>query len=154
MTEKKKLRELLRTVKYFIFAGSAGIIELVVFSLLDALSPFPYWPCYLTALVLSVLWNFTLNRNLTFKSAGSIGPAMLKVAAYYAVFTPVSTIFGNYLTEDLGMIGLLVTIINMLINGITEFLYQRFFVFGKTIDTRGTKLTGADLYQENTQSAG
>ena len=71
----------------------------------------------------------------TFKSANNIPIAMLKVAAYYAVFTPFSTWFGNWMAEDLLVNGTIVTILNMLINGITEFLYQRFFVFGKSIDT-------------------
>ena len=60
---------------------------------------------------------------------------MLKVAAFYAVFTPVSTICGNYLAETLGWPGILVTLINMACNFILEFLYDRFFVFGKSIDT-------------------
>lgn len=130
-----KLTELFRVIRYFLFASSAGIIELVVFALLTENTALPYWPCYLTALVLSVLWNFTLNRKFTFHSAGNIPVAMLKVAAYYAVFTPLSTIGGNYLTETLHWNAYLVTILNMLVNGVTEFLYQRFFVFGATIDT-------------------
>lgn len=132
----KPPRELFRTIEYFFFAGSAGIIELTVFALLDAATPLPYWPCYLTALVLSVVWNFFWNRKVTFRSIGAIAPAMGKVAAYYAVFTPLSAILGSVLTERLGWNGLLVTAGNMLCNGITEYLYQRFFVFGKTIDTR------------------
>ena len=60
---------------------------------------------------------------------------MLKVLAYYAVFTPLSTLLGHYLVDKLGWNEYLVEAINMLINGVTEFLYQRFFVFGKTIDT-------------------
>ncbi|MGN0254569.1 MAG: GtrA family protein [Chordicoccus sp.] len=127
--------ELLRTVKYFLFASSAGLIEMGVFSLLAVFTPLPYWPCYLTALILSVLWNFTLNRRFTFRSAGRIAPAMLKVAAYYAVFTPVSTLLGSYLAETVGVNEYLVTLGNLLVNGVTEFLYQRFFVFGKTIDS-------------------
>ena len=61
--------------------------------------------------------------------------AMLKVAAYYAVFTPLSTMLEHYLTTSLGWNEYLVTGINMVINFVTEFLYQRFFVFGKSIDS-------------------
>ena len=103
------------------------------------MTPWSYWPCYLIALVLSVLWNFTLNRNITFRSAANIPVAMLKVALYYAVFTPLSTIVGNWLAEDLGWNGYLVTALNMIVNFVTEFLYQRFFVFGKSIDTKKKK---------------
>ncbi len=94
---------------------------------------------YLAALVLSVLWNFTLNRKFTFRSAANVPVAMLKVAAYYAVFTPLSTWLEHKLTMDLGWNEYLVTGINMVLNFATEFLYQRFFVFGKTIDTNKPK---------------
>ena len=104
------------------------------FALLNELAGWPYWPCYLIALVLSVVWNFTLNRKFTFHSAANVPVAMMKVLAYYAVFTPASTILGNYLAEDLLWNEYLVTFINMLLNFVTEFLYQRFFVFGKHMD--------------------
>ena len=85
---------------------------------------------------LSVLWNFTLNRRFTFRSAGNVPIAMLKVALFYAVFTPLSTILGNFLAEDCGWNDLLVTILNMAFNLVSEYFYDRYFVFGKTIDTR------------------
>jgi len=128
-------KELVRTVKFVLFSISAGIIEIGVFTLLERLTNWSYWACYLPALVLSVLWNFTLNREFTFRSAANVPIAMLKVAAYYLVFTPVSTILGNYLTESLGWNGYLVTVLNMLLNFVTEYLFDRFFVFGKSIDT-------------------
>ena len=136
--EKKK--EAFRAMKFALFSVSAGLIEMGAFALLNEVTPWSYWPCYLIALVLSVLWNFTLNRNFTFHSAANIPLAMLKVAAYYAVFTPLTTILGNWLAEDVGWNEYLVTILNMLLNFVTEFLYQRFFVFGKTIDTKKEKL--------------
>ncbi len=136
MTEEKKSgkKEALRAVKFALFSASAGIIELVSFTLLDLITPWPYWPKYLIALVLSVLWNFTLNRTFTFQSANNVPVAMLKVAAFYAVFTPLSTIVGNYLST-IGWNDYLVTILNMGVNFVTEFLYDRFIVFGKTLDT-------------------
>ena len=82
-----------------------------------------------------MLWNFTLNRRFTFQSANNVPVAMIKVACFYAVFTPVTTIGGNYLAENLGWNDVLVTILNMALNLVTEYLYDRFFVFGKTIDT-------------------
>ena len=131
-----KKKEFLRMVKFALFSVSAGLIEMGSFALLNEVTPWSYWPCYLIALVLSVLWNFTLNRSFTFHSAANIPVAMLKVAAYYAVFTPLSTVGGNWLAEDLGWNEYLVTGINMVVNFITEFLYQRYFVFGKSIDTK------------------
>ena len=133
MSEKKK--ELLRSVKFLFFSISAGLIEMGVFALLNELMHWPYWPCYLIALVLSVVWNFTLNRRYTFKSANNVPIAMLKVLIFYAVFTPVSTWLGNYLAESCGWNEYLVTILNMVCNFVLEFLYDRFFVFGKTMDT-------------------
>ena len=131
----KQNDELVRGFKFTLFSISAGLIEFVSFALLNQFTNWPYWPKYLIALILSVLWNFTLNRRFTFRSAGNVPVAMLKVALFYVVFTPVSTYLGNYLVETLGWNGFLVTILNMLINLITEYLYQRWFVFGKTIDT-------------------
>ena len=134
MSEKGK-KEFIRTIKYFVFASSAGVIEMLVFTLLEQVSNWKYWPCYLVALILSVLWNFTLNRKFTFKSCNHIPTAMLKVAGYYLVFTPTSTILGSYLVESLHWNGYVVTLFSLLCNGVTEYLYQRFFVFGKSIDS-------------------
>ena len=128
-------KELLRSLKFLAFSVSAGVIEIGAFTLLNELSGWSYWPCYLIALILSVLWNFTLNRRYTFQSANNIPVAMLKVAAFYCVFTPVSTLLGNYLAEGLLWNEYLVTILNMAANFVLEFLYDRFFVFRDSLDT-------------------
>ncbi len=130
-----KKKELLRSLKFLCFSISAGVIEIVVFSLLNELTGWSYWPSYLIALVLSVLWNFTLNRRYTFQSANNIPVAMMKVALFYVVFTPVSTLLGNYLAEGLHWNEYLVTVLNMVMNFVLEFLYDRFFVFKDSIDT-------------------
>lgn len=131
-----KNKELLRTIKFTLFSVSAGIIEIAVFALLERLTPWSYWPCYLIALIASVVWNFTLNRNFTFQSAGNVPVAMAKVALFYAVFTPASTWIGNYLAETLLWNEYLVTGLNMIANFVLEYLYDRFFVFRDSIDTR------------------
>ncbi|MBR6443092.1 MAG: GtrA family protein [Clostridia bacterium] len=133
--QSKNRSELIRTVKFVLFSISAGVIEIGVFTVLYELLHWEYWVAYLIALVLSVVWNFTLNREFTFRSANNVPVAMLKVAAYYAVFTPVTTILGNWLEGTCGWNGMLVTIMNMLLNFVTEYLYDRFVVFGKSIDT-------------------
>ena len=133
--QPKDRSELIRTVKFVLFSISAGVIEIGVFTVLYELLHWEYWVAYLIALVLSVVWNFTLNREFTFRSANNVPIAMLKVAAYYAVFTPVTTILGNYLEGTCGWNGMLVTVMNMLLNFVTEYLYDRFVVFGKSIDT-------------------
>ena len=135
----KNKKELWRALKFTLFSVSAGLIEILSFTLLNELTGWSYWPCYLIALVLSVLWNFTLNRKYTFRSAANVPIAMLKVAVYYAVFTPLSTLLGSYLADTLGWNEYLVTALNMIANFVTEFLYQRYFVFGKSIDTMEKK---------------
>lgn len=130
-----KRKEVLRIVKFVCFSISAGVIELGSFTLLNEFTNWSYWPCYLIALVLSVLWNFTLNRKFTFQSANNVPVAMLKVFAYYCVFTPLTTVLGNYLAETLQWNEYLVTIINMALNLSTEYLYDRFFVFRTSLDT-------------------
>ncbi len=130
-----KKTEIWRAVKFALFSASAGIIEMISFAMLNELTGWNYWPCYLIALVLSVLWNFTLNRKFTFRSANNVPVAMLKVAAYYAVFTPLSTWLGSYLADTLGWNEYLVTALNMILNFVTEFLYDTCVVFRGTIDT-------------------
>lgn len=131
----KKSSELWRMIKFGLFSASAGIIQMGSFALLNELSGWTYWPCYLISLILSIIWNFTLNRKFTFKSAVNVPAAMLKVLGYYAVFTPVTTLLGNYLTETLLWNEYLVTAINMLLNLVTEYLFQRFVVYGKNVDS-------------------
>ena len=102
-------KELVRKIKFVLFSISAGIIQISVFTLMYKVIEIPWWLSYLTALVLSVLWNFTFNRRYTFKSANNVPIAMIKVAAYYAVFAPVSTIGGHYLEHTLKWYGIIVT---------------------------------------------
>ena len=99
------------------------------FALLHECTNLGYWPSYLFSLLLSVLWNFTLNRKFTFHSAANIPVTMAKVALYYLIFTPLSTLLGNYLNRTLLWNEYLVTILNMALNFVTEFLYQRYYVF-------------------------
>ena len=127
--------ELSRSVKFVLFSISAGVVEIVVFTLLQELTNWDYWACYLPALVLSVIWNFTLNREFTFRSANNVPVAMLKVAAYYPVFTPLTTLLGDWLTKSCGWNEYLVTGLNMALNFVTEYLFDRYVVFGESIDT-------------------
>lgn len=133
LNEKRK--ETMRVVKFVLFSISAGVIEIVSFSLLNVLTGWDYWPCYLIALVLSVLWNFTLNRRYTFQSASNVPLAMVKVALFYCVFTPVSTVLGNYLAENCMWNDYLVTLLNMAFNFVTEYVYDRYVVFRTSLDT-------------------
>ena len=134
MTNAKK--ELLRSVKFIFFSISAGLIQIAAFTLMEEVFHVTHWVAYLTALALSVLWNFTLNRKFTFHSAGNVPVAMLKVAVFYLVFTPLSTWWTAVLTGPEFLWNEYVVLIGtMLINFATEYLYQRFFAFGRTMDT-------------------
>lgn len=131
MVDKK---EFLRVIKFTLFSISAGVIQTVSFTIMNEFIKWNYWVCYLTALILSVVWNFTLNRKFTFYSANNVPIAMLKVAAFYVVFTPLSTYCGNLLAVR-GVNEYIVLILSMLINFVTEFLYDKFVVFRGSIDT-------------------
>ena len=132
----KNKKELIRTVKFTLFSISAGIIQILLFTLLNELTSLNYCACYLIALVASVIWNFTLNREYTFKSTANVPVAMIKVFIFYLIFTPVSTILGNYLVENIHWNEYLVTGINMLANFVLEYLYDKYIVFRGTIDTK------------------
>lgn len=121
-------------LKFAMFSVSAGVIQAVTFTLLNELTGLPYWPSYLIALILSVLYNFTVNRRFTFKSACNVPIAMLQVLGYYAVFTPLSTWWGDALT-NIGWNEYIVLGGTMLTNFVTEFLFTRFVVFRKSINT-------------------
>ena len=123
-----KKEEFFRFLKFTFFSISAGLIEFGSFTILNEFTSLPYWVSYLTALILSVLWNFTLNRKFTFKSSNNIPIAMLKVAGYYVLFTPLSTYLGHVLVNN-GVNEYIVTIGNMLVNFVTEYLFQKYFVF-------------------------
>ena len=124
-----------RVFRFVLLSASAGLIEFGSFTLLNEFSGLRYWPCYLIALVLSVLWNFTLNRKFTFRSTANVPRAMFLVALYYAIFTPLTTWGGDFLAEDLGWNEYIVTILNMALNLVTEFLYQRYIVYRGTVDS-------------------
>ena len=136
MTNKRK--ELIRTLKFTLFSISAGLIQEGTFLLMYNVLHWDYWPSYLISLALSVVYNFTVNRKFTFYSAANVPVAMAKVFGYYCVFTPLSTIGGDWLVKQCGWNGNLVQILTMLLNFVTEFLFTRFVVYGKQVDNDGT----------------
>ena len=134
-----KKQEIINLIKFVLFSASAGIIQVVAFTLLNEFvftfeKGNDYGWSYFIALVLSVLWNFTFNRKFTFKSTNNIPIAMALVFAYYCVFTPLSIWWGNVLT-NVGWNEYLVLILTMIINMATEFLWTRFVVYRNSINT-------------------
>jgi len=139
MSDERK-KDLMRALKFFLFSVSAGVVQVLSFTLLNEVifvdgGKVGYWLSYLIALVLSVIWNFTFNRRFTFKSAANVPIAMLLVFAFYAVFAPLSTLLEWWLCDLNGWDEYLVLAINMVLNFVTEFLYQRYVVFRKSLDT-------------------
>ena len=132
-----KSKELIRAVKFTLISISAGIVQALSFTLLNELLRANYWFAYLVSLVLSVLWNFTINRKFTFKSATNIPVAMLKVFGFYCVFTPVSVILGEFVAQNTSWAFAEYAIlgVTMLTNMVTEFLFCRFFVYKDSMNT-------------------
>lgn len=137
-----KKQETWNFVKFVLFSISAGVIQILSFTLLNEVIikdvGNEYGWSYFISLVLSVLWNFTVNRKFTFKSAKNIPIAMLLVFAFYLVFTPLSIWWGIALTNA-GWNEYLVLGLTMVINMVTEFLWTRFVVYRNSINTAKTK---------------
>lgn len=141
-----------QAAKFVLFSISAGVIQLVSFTLLNELIikdiGNKYGWSYFIALTLSVIWNFTLNREFTFKSANNVPIAMLKVLGFYLVFTPLSIWWGIAL-EKCGWNEYLILLPTMVINMVLEFLFCRFFVYGKSINTNKRASKANEVEKEN-----
>ena len=146
MTKTKTKHEAWQATKFTLFSVSAGIIQIGTYTLFYELFHWAPWLAYLVSLILSVLWNFTFNRRYTFRSDANVGRSMVLVALFYVVFTPLSTWWTAALTgenpftaaqaqDTAPMNNYVVQAGTMLINFITEFLYQKFVVYRGSIDT-------------------
>lgn len=130
-----KNNQFLQMVKFTLFSISAGVIQVVSFTLFNELCHMRYWPAYLISLILSIVWNFTFNRRYTFKSAANIPVAMTKLFGFYAVFTPVSTYLGH-IAETSGINEYIVLIVTMLSNFVLEFTFCKMIVYKNQENTR------------------
>ena len=135
---KEQSKSILQIIKFTLFSASAGIIQVSSFTLLNELLNIIYWPAYLISLILSILWNFTLNRRYTFQSAANVPIAMLKVFGFYLVFTPLSTWLGQ-LAENVGINEYIILAVTMLSNFVLEFLFCKLVVYKNKENTRNTK---------------
>lgn len=134
MEKSEKIKELVRAAKFTLISISAGLIQIGSFSLFYEIFSWKYWIAYLISLLLSVLWNFTVNRKITFKSANNVKLAMLQLLGFYAVFTPTSLLLGQWV-EGLGVHGLIVEIVTMILNFVLEFLFCRLVIYKDSCDT-------------------
>ena len=131
---KENKQSLWQVIKFTLFSISAGVIQVASFAILELFIT-DYWIPYLTSLLLSILWNFTLNRKYTFKSAANVPVAMAKVLGFYLVFTPISTLLGN-LAEARGINDFLILAVTMICNFVLEFLFCKFVVYRGQENTR------------------
>ena len=131
--QTSKKEEFIQFIKFLFFSLSAGIIQILSFELLYTWTKcLTWWPSYLISIILSVIWNFTFNRKFTFKSANNVPIAMTLVIIYYCAFIPVS-VFGGDALEGAGWNGTLVTVIMMVLNFATEYLWDKFVVFNDRV---------------------
>ncbi len=134
MQKNDKIKELIRALKFTLISISAGVIQIGSFTLLYELLSLDYWLSYLVSLLLSIIWNFTINRKITFKSATNVPKAMAQLLGFYAVFTPV-TMLGGQWVESLGVHGIIVEAVTMILNFVLEFLFCRFVIYRNSCDS-------------------
>ncbi|MBQ8413629.1 MAG: GtrA family protein [Clostridia bacterium] len=134
MQKSEKIKELIRAAKFTIISISAGIIQIGSFTLFYEVFSWKYWLAYLVSLLLSIIWNFTVNRKVTFKSANNVPKAMAQLLGFYAVFTPVTMVGGQWI-EGLGVNGVIVEAVTMILNFVLEFLFCRFVIYRDSCDT-------------------
>lgn len=138
MDKKEKIKELIRAAKFTVISISAGVIQIGSFTLFYELFKWQYWLAYLVSLLLSIIWNFTINRKVTFKSANNVKLAMLQLLGFYAVFTPTTMLLGQWV-EGLGVHGVIVEVVTMVLNFVLEFLFCRFVIYRDSCDTAADK---------------
>lgn len=134
MEKSEKIKEIIRAVKFTVISISAGLIQIGSFALLYEILGWAYWLAYLISLLLSIIWNFTVNRKVTFKSANNVQKAMLQLLGFYAVFTPTTMLLGQWV-EGIGVPGIVVEIVTMILNFVLEFLFCRFVIYRDSLDT-------------------
>lgn len=131
---KQPNETLVQTFKFTLLSLSAGLVEACSFMLIDLLTPMTYDWKHVISIVLSVLYNFTLNRRYTFKSANNIPIAMLKVGIFYVFFIPVTAWLGQ-IAANTGWNEYLIKGLSMLANFVGEFIWWKYIVFRGTENT-------------------
>ena len=149
-TKKEKRQGVMQFIKYALCAASAGIIQLVVFTILHNVIPddgkkinfiqpteINTFVATTVALCASILWNFTLNRKFTFKDASNVPKAMILAFLFYVPFYPFQTWYVCTIEPLLSakinatLAGIIAEGSVMAINFALEFMWQKFVVFRK-----------------------
>lgn len=148
--KKEKRQGVMQFIKYALCAASAGIIQLVVFTILHNVIPddgkkinfiqpteINTFVATTVALCASILWNFTLNRKFTFKDASNVPKAMILAFLFYVPFYPFQTWYVCTIEPLLSakinatLAGIIAEGSVMAINFALEFMWQKFVVFRK-----------------------
>ena len=157
--KREKRKGVMQFIKYALCAASAGIIQIVLFSILQAVIPsngktihfivedmdLVTFIATTVALCASILWNFTFNRKFTFKDAGNVPKAMILAFLFYVPFYPFQTWYvhtiKSLLVEAIGTdgAGIIAEGTVMIINFALEFMWQKFVVFRKPKDKKENK---------------
>lgn len=157
--KREKRKGVMQFIKYALCAASAGIIQIVLFSILQAVIPsngktihfivedmdLVTFIATTVALCASILWNFTFNRKFTFKDAGNVPKAMILAFLFYVPFYPFQTWYvhtiKSLLVEAIGTdgAGIIAEGTVMIINFALEFMWQKFVVFRKPKDKQENK---------------
>lgn len=134
MTKKQQFIQLL---KFTGFSISAAVIQVLSTTTLHQWTGWLlnyYWLAYIIGLALSVIWNFTFNRKFTFKAVNNIPLAMTLVVIYNCIIVVPLAFGGDALVAIWGNDwGILVTALSLIINFVTEFLWDKFVVFNQKV---------------------
>lgn len=119
---------IMQAIKFFMFSATAAIIDVTAFFILRNVFNAPIDIAEVISVVLSVLYNFTINRKYTFKSTNKIVPAMIKVALFYAIFIPFAA-YLSVLLKEKNIPETIIKGITLALNGIGEFFWWKYVVF-------------------------
>lgn len=166
LAKRAKRKGVVQFIKYALCAASAGIIQIVLFSILQTVLPKDMGNIHFivedmqlgtfiattVALCASILWNFTFNRKFTFKDAGNVPLAMFLAFLFYVPFYPfqtwyvhtIKTLLSQHISVDGA--GIIAEASVMAINFALEFIWQKFVVFRKPKD----KKTATTQQEQNT----
>ncbi len=166
LAKRAKRKGVVQFIKYALCAASAGIIQIVLFSILQTVLPKDMGNIHFivedmqlgtfiattVALCASILWNFTFNRKFTFKDAGNVPLAMFLAFLFYVPFYPfqtwyvhtIKTLLSQHISVDGA--GIIAEASVMAINFALEFIWQKFVVFRKPKD----KKTAQTLQEQDT----
>lgn len=123
-----------QAIMFTLLSLSAGVVEAVGFFLIYHFLPINYEWSHVISITLSVIYNFTLNRRYTFRSAGNVPVAMAWVALFYVFFIPATGYLGQ-LASNAGINGYIIKAVTMVLNFVGEFLWWKFVVFRGTENT-------------------